>query len=105
MIDTKKPLRTVDGHSHVEFISNNGRNPSHPLLGYIGYNQYLSCWKLDGTSNFNPYIENIPEPPKKHKVYLYRYDDRIWASIESPDGLTRSKLIATCQITEGEFCD
>lgn len=46
-IDITKPLKTRDGRN-VTIISDKGRHPKHPIMGYIGEDTNLSFWTAEG---------------------------------------------------------
>lgn len=67
-LDLSRPVRTVTTRQPVEIITTRARHPLFKVLGYIGDDQVVTMFTLDGqiSENGPPFLENVP-----HKQFLY----------------------------------
>lgn len=74
-LDFSKPVRTVTTKQSVEIITTKARHPVFPVLGYIGEDQVVTMFTLDGqiSENGPVFLENMP---LKQTLYLNIYPNR-----------------------------
>ena len=88
-LDLTKPAMTRDGRE-VELLTTKGRG-AYPIVGYILYCEFPSCWKLCGRNSEHTEgdwdLVNVPEPPRVMDFWMNVYPLSI-------SGVHRSKEFA-----------
>lgn len=71
-LDFSKPVRLVTTKQPVEIITTRARHPIYKVHGYIGNDDVVTVFTLDGQLSENGlrYLENVPQ---RQKVYLNIY--------------------------------
>lgn len=74
-LDLSKPVRTVTTRQPVEIITTRARHPLFKVLGYIGDDQVVTMFTLDGqiSENGPRFLENVPQ---RQSLYLNIYLNR-----------------------------
>lgn len=75
-LDLTKPVRTITTKQSVEIITTRARHPIYKVHGYIGDDDVLTVFTLDGrlSENGPRFLENMPEKQQLH-VNIYRNRD------------------------------
>ncbi len=76
-IDYSKPVRTVTSKQPVEIVTTRARHPIYKVHAYIGNNDVVSVFTLDGRlcENGPRFLENVPQPRSLHlNIYEGRED-------------------------------
>lgn len=111
-IDYSRPVRTVTTRHPVEIITTRARHPVYKVHAYIGDDDVVTVFTLDGrlSENGPRFIENAPQ---KERIFLNIYPDPAGAangepyrftqhrSLEEADACATSERIACVPI---EFC-
>lgn len=85
-LDLSKPVRTITTKQPVEIITTRARHPVYKVHGYIGDDQVVTLFTLDGRISEHglPFLENVPQQQRLY-VNVYR----------NPDPLSRERFILT----------
>lgn len=67
-VDFSKPVRTITTKQPVDIITTRARHPVYKVHAYIGDNDVVSVFTLDGrlSENGPQFLENVPQPRKLH---------------------------------------
>ncbi len=71
-IDFTRPVRTRTTRQPVEIITTRARHPVYKVHGYIGDDQVITVFTLDGRLSENglPFLENVPQ---EHQLWVNVY--------------------------------
>ena len=80
-LDFSKPVRTITTKQPVDIITTRARHPVYKVQGYIGDDDVLTVFTMDGRlcENGPVFLENVPEPSR---IYLNVYPNGDAASRE-----------------------
>lgn len=75
-LDLSKPVRTVTTKQPVEILTTRARHPVYKVHGYIGDDEVVTVFTLDGRLSENGpcFLENVP--PQKAQLHLNIYRNR-----------------------------
>jgi hypothetical protein len=92
-LDLTKPVRLVTSKQAVEIITTRARHPVYKVHGYIGDDNVVTVFTLDGqlSENGPRFLENVPE---QRQLYLNIY--------LNPDRRSADKYVVTQHATEEE---
>ncbi|RJG06006.1 hypothetical protein D3870_08240 [Noviherbaspirillum cavernae] len=67
-LDLTKPVRTITTRHPVDIITTRARHPIYKVHGYIGDDDVVTVFTLDGrlSENSEVFLENVPEPLQLH---------------------------------------
>jgi hypothetical protein len=85
-LDLSKPVRTITTKQPVEIITTRARHPVYKVHGYIGDDEVVTLFTLDGRISEHglPFLENVPQQQRLY-VNVYR----------NPDPMSRERFILT----------
>ncbi|NEX59677.1 hypothetical protein [Noviherbaspirillum galbum] len=85
-LDLSKPVRTITTKQPVEIITIRARHPVYKVHGYIGDDQVVTLFTVDGRISEHglPFLENVPHQQRLY-VNVYR----------NPDPMGRERFILT----------
>ncbi|MGE5649674.1 hypothetical protein [Noviherbaspirillum sp. UKPF54] len=80
-LDLSKPVRTITTKQPVEIVTTRARHPLFKVLGYIGDDEVVTMFTLDGQISENGpcFLENVPQ---KQSLYVNIYPNRSFGGRE-----------------------
>jgi len=92
-LDLSKPVRLITTKQPVEIITTRARHPVYKVHGYIGDDDVVTVFTLDGqlSENGPRFLENVPQ---RQQLYLNIY--------HNPDTLAIDKFLLTQHETKAE---
>lgn len=86
VLDLTKPVRTITTKQPVEIITTRARHPIYKVHGYIGDDEVVTLFTLDGRISEHglPFLENVPQQQRLY-VNVYR----------NPDSMSRERFFLT----------
>ncbi|RJF97345.1 hypothetical protein [Noviherbaspirillum saxi] len=92
-LDLSKPVRLTTTKQSVEIITTRARHPVYKVHGYIGDDDVVTVFTIDGRLSENgfPYLENIPTKQQLH-VNIY----------PNPDNHSRDRYLLTQHASRDE---
>jgi hypothetical protein len=93
VLDLAKPVRTITTRQPVEIITTRARHPVYKVHGYIGDDEVVTLFTLDGRISEHglPFLENVPQQQRLY-VNVYR----------NPDSMSRERFFLTQHETRDE---
>jgi hypothetical protein len=90
-LDLSRPVRLITTGQPVEIITTRARHPVYKVHGYIGDDDVVTVFTIDGRLSENglPYLENVPQ---MDQLYLNIYLNR--------DGVSTDKYVVTQHPTQ-----
>jgi hypothetical protein len=93
VLDLTRPVRTITTRQPVEIITTRARHPVYKVHGYIGDDEVVTLFTLDGRISEHglPFLENVPQQQRLY-VNVYR----------NPDSMSRERFFLTQHETRDE---
>jgi hypothetical protein len=93
VLDLTRPVRTITTRQSVEIITTRARHPVYKVHGYIGDDEVVTLFTLDGRISEHglPFLENVPQQQRLY-VNVYR----------NPDSMSRERFFLTQHETRDE---
>jgi hypothetical protein len=90
-LDLTRPVRTITTRQPVEILTTKARHPVYPVHGYIGDDNIVTVFTLDGQLSENGlrFLENVPE---KYQLHLNIY--------ANPDVRCKDRFVLTQHETQ-----